>query len=167
MSIATSEDFSLSNLSVNSQSSNEDWDRSESEIRVVGGQAKRTTPRNSVLFPGNGDEQRTPSRVGPHSGKRTLSELLKAYSEKGTDMQFSQEEATRVADVLGQWINSGSSPYEDDDDFFVRSQDDSSIFTKRSSSATSNGDDNATLGRPRGSSESMVNSRSTSRTAKP
>jgi hypothetical protein len=105
MSISASEEFSLSNLSVNSQSSNEDWDRSESEIQVGGGQVKRTTPRNSVLFPGNGEEQRTPGRVGPHSGKRTLSELLKAYSEKGTDVQFSQEEATRVADVLGQWVS--------------------------------------------------------------
>lgn len=101
MSLTASDDFSMSNLSVSSNSSTEDWDRSESDIKAV----KRTTPRNSVLFPRNGEEEQTPGRAeGGHSGKRTISELLKVYAEKGTDVQFSQEEATRVADVLGQWV---------------------------------------------------------------
>ncbi|KAF9652281.1 hypothetical protein BDM02DRAFT_3109266 [Thelephora ganbajun] len=99
-------------------------------------------------------------RKGGRRENRTLSELLKLYSEKGTDCQFSQEEATRIADVLGQWINSGSSPYEAEDDFF--SKDDSTITTKRSSVGT---DDNGMLGRPRGSSESRVNTRPVSRNA--
>ena len=33
-----------------------------------------------------------------------MSELLKLYAEDGTDCQFSQDEATRIADVLGQWV---------------------------------------------------------------
>lgn len=100
MSLATSEDISPSDLSLSSSSSTEDWDRSDSEIKV-----KRTTPRNSVFFPRNGEEEQTPNRAeGGHSGKRTISELLKVYAEKGTDVQFSQEEATRVAEVLGNWV---------------------------------------------------------------
>jgi len=87
-----------------------------------------------------------------------LSELLRLYAEKGTDCQFSQEEATRIADVLGQWINSGSSPYEAEDDFF--SKDDSIITTRRSSVGIHDG---GLLGRPRGSSESKVTSRPVSR----
>jgi len=97
-------------------------------------------------------------KKGGRRGSRTLSELLKLYAEKGTDCKFSQEEATRIADVLGQWINSGSSPYEADDDFF--SKDDSIITTKRPSAGT---DDNGILGRPRGSSESRVTPRLVSR----
>jgi len=161
MSLAASDEFSLSNLSLNSQSSTEDdWDCSETDIRVICGNPSTTTPRNSVLFPG-GEDQQTPNKTGTQVGKRTISELLKVYAEKGTDVQFSPEEASRVADVLGQWINSGSSPYEGEDDFFARSHDDSSISTKRTTSVGGRG---ASLGRPRGSSESMVGSRPTSRT---
>jgi len=80
-----------------------------------------TTPRNSVVFPA----EDTPGRhtrysssgslhsknggvdgpsVGKGHGKRTLSELLKLHSEKGCGGRFSQEEASRIADVLGQWV---------------------------------------------------------------
>ena len=78
----------------------EDWDRSESEIQLEGG---LRTPRNSVLFPVDGGSDLSP-RKGGGRGNRTLSELLKLYAEKGTDCKFSQEEATRIADVLGQWV---------------------------------------------------------------
>jgi hypothetical protein len=78
----------------------EDWDRSESEIQPDG---DLRTPRNSVLFPAGGGPDLSP-RKGGRRGNRTLSELLKLYAEKGTDCQFSQEEATRIADVLGQWV---------------------------------------------------------------
>ena len=78
----------------------EDWDRSESEIQPDG---DLRTPRNSVLFPADGGPDLSP-RKGGRRGNRTLSELLKLYAEKGTDCQFSQEEATRIADVLGQWV---------------------------------------------------------------
>lgn len=134
----------------------EDWDRSESDIRVDG---DPRTPKNSVRFPVDGTSDLSP-RKGSRRGNRTLSDLLKLYAEKGTDCQFSQEEATRIADVLGQWINSGSSPYEAEDDFF--SKDDSIITTKRSPIGA---DDNGALGRPRGASESRVNSRPVSRNA--
>ncbi|KAF9788701.1 hypothetical protein BJ322DRAFT_1050552 [Thelephora terrestris] len=134
----------------------EDWDRSESNIQVDSG---LRTPRNSVQFPVDGTSDLSPRKCGGREN-RTLSELLKHYAEKGTDCQFSQEEATRIADVLGQWINSGSSPYEAEDDFF--SKDDSVITTRRSSVGTA---DNCMLGRPRGSSESRVNSRPVSRNA--
>ena len=78
----------------------EDWDRSESDIQP---DAEQRTPRNSVLFPADGRPDLSPGK-GCRRGNRTLSELLKLYSEKGTDCQFSQEEATRIADVLGQWV---------------------------------------------------------------
>jgi hypothetical protein len=78
----------------------EDWDRSEPDIQPDG---NLRTPRNSVLFPADGMPDMSPGK-GVRRGSRTLSELLKLYAEKGTDCQFSQEEATRIADVLGQWV---------------------------------------------------------------
>lgn len=78
----------------------EDWDRSESDIQL---DADQRTPRNSVLFPADGRPDLSPGK-GCRRGNRKLSELLKLYAEKGTDCQFSQEEATRIADVLGQWV---------------------------------------------------------------
>ena len=78
----------------------EDWDRSELDIQMDG---DLRTPRNSVLFPADGMPDSSP-RKGGRRENRTLSELLKLYAEKGTDCQLSQEEATRVADVLGQWV---------------------------------------------------------------
>jgi len=78
----------------------EDWDRSESDIQLDG---NPRTPRNSVLFPADGVPDLSPKKGG-RRGNRTLSELLKLYAEKGTDSKFSQEEATRIADVLGQWV---------------------------------------------------------------
>ncbi|KDQ60226.1 hypothetical protein JAAARDRAFT_174251 [Jaapia argillacea MUCL 33604] len=156
----SNEDFSISQLSLHS---NEDWDRSESDIQPDDiEEPQYKTPRNSVAFPAGTSTEDTPGRTAAtglrleEKGKRTLSELLKLYAEKGTDVKFSQEEASRVADVLGQWINSGSSPYEGEDDFFARSQDDMSLASKRSPIDPS---------RPRGQSESVVNSRPSSRAA--
>jgi hypothetical protein len=89
-------------------------------------QLTSTTPRNSVIFPM--DDGATPGRststlssstTTPGAGKegtgrtgdsekgnskRSLSELLKLHAQKGTDCKFSPEEASRVADVLGQWV---------------------------------------------------------------
>jgi len=151
--------FSMSTLSLNSiGSQNEDWDRSESDIRANDHELSdckpMTTPRNSVIFPAE-EVERTPGRGVASRGGRTLSELLKLHAtETGAEATFSQEEVSRVAEVLGQWINSGSSPYEAEDDFFTRSQDDSSLSVGRlaSSSLSPNG-------RPRGQSDSMINSR--------
>ncbi|KAL6299435.1 hypothetical protein BKA93DRAFT_593521 [Sparassis latifolia] len=122
--------FSLSQLSLQSTGSagEEDWDRSmqlQSEPEL-----DRRTPRNSVVFPGNtdnsgeGDTGDAPGRThGQSTGggkpKRTLSELLRLHAANGPDGTFSPEEANRVAEVLGQWINSSSSPYESEDDFFT------------------------------------------------
>jgi hypothetical protein len=116
-------DFSLSTLSLNSTGSqNEDWDRSlvlDSETSSLSNsltlppQNSITTPRNSVIFPA--DDGATPGRTRANTregsvnanaqGKRSLSELLRLHAEKGTDFKFSQEEASRVADVLGQWVS--------------------------------------------------------------
>lgn len=78
-----------------------------------------STPRNSVVFPGPGDlyapsfspgratrfsttEERKDGSLG--KGRRTLSELLRLHSEKGCEGRFSADEASRIADVLGQWV---------------------------------------------------------------
>lgn len=97
------ENLTLSSLSLSS----EDWDRSESEIDPsnVNGRRAISTPRNSVVFPGDGVEE-TPgrSRGGGKEG-RSLSELMRLHAEKGTDLNFSAQEASRVADVLKQWVS--------------------------------------------------------------
>jgi len=118
----------------------EDWDHPESTTSNTAAPAP-----SRVVFPSQGgcsagdapasDAPEAPSltpRTG-RSGKRTLSELLKLHAEKGTDVHFTAEEATRLEELLGQWINSGSSPYEGEDDFFPRSQDDSIVLVHRSS----------------------------------
>ncbi|KAK7055276.1 hypothetical protein R3P38DRAFT_2846144 [Favolaschia claudopus] len=141
---------SLSTLSLHSESSAEDWDRSLSMDGDTE-DAPRTTPRNSVLFPGGAGDDATPGAKTNGKGKRSLSELLRLHAEKGTDVTFSAEEAARVADVLRDWINAGSSPYEDDDDFFTRgSQDDMAIPSKNKASEG---------GRSRGQSDAAGNSR--------
>ncbi|KAK7042968.1 hypothetical protein VNI00_008705 [Paramarasmius palmivorus] len=136
-----SADFSMSKLSLNSNDSQgEDWDRSmnldseaSSALPSEDGHSSQQskTPRNSVVFPGNGETEGTPKAVMGAKGKRSLSELLRLHAEKGTECNFSPEEATRLGDVLGQWINASSSPYEGEDDFFKPgSHDDLSIPRK-------------------------------------
>ncbi|OCH93321.1 hypothetical protein OBBRIDRAFT_790353 [Obba rivulosa] len=151
---------SLSQLSLHSNgaSETEDWDRT---LNIQPGSGQRIS-LNSIAFPaGAGREEdgaKTPrpeaGQKGKTEAKRTLSELLRLHAEKGTNVTFSPEEASRIAEVLGQWINSESSPYESEDDFFTRShaQDDSALGM-RSPSATPVD----TTGRSRGHSESVVN----------
>ncbi|KAI6150075.1 hypothetical protein EDD17DRAFT_1640676 [Pisolithus thermaeus] len=149
--MSTKETFTLSSLSLTS----EDWDRSESDIRPPNGPAASSaTPRNLVAFPREGAED-TPGRTCEGRGGRSLSELMKLHAEKGTDVTFTAEEASSIADVLKQWINSGTSPYEGEDDFFSRSQDDSSLTSRQSSRLPS-----GSVSRPRGQSESVVIPRS-------
>jgi len=104
----TNADFSMSTLSLNSiGSQNEDWDRSESDIQTINYESAHkpmTTPRNSVVFPAD-EVERTPVRGVTSKGGRTLSELLKLHAETGTEGRFSQEEASRVVEVLGQWVS--------------------------------------------------------------
>ncbi|EIN09282.1 hypothetical protein PUNSTDRAFT_52567 [Punctularia strigosozonata HHB-11173 SS5] len=158
-------DINLSQLSLaasssSSSSSQEDWDRSMT-LAGADGEPPRT-PRNTVAFPAEGptpvrnDANTIVGRESSHGregGKRTLSELLKAYAEDGRDINFSSEEAGRLADVLGRWVNSDSSPYEGEDTFF-RTQDDSSLPSKRAGASSSTSTDLA--GRSRGQSESVV-----------
>ncbi|THU98602.1 hypothetical protein K435DRAFT_818804 [Dendrothele bispora CBS 962.96] len=153
-SLIESTEFAMSQVSLHSNSSqSEDWDRSlimdDSASSSQSSDAK--TPRNSVAFPAdaNGkDMDETPSAPGGGKGNRSLSELMKLHAEKGTDCNFSSEEAARIADVLGRWINASSSPYEDDDDFFAKtSQDDISLNASTRTGVTD--------GRPRGQSESV------------
>jgi len=99
-SVASQETTSTASHRSHASTHEEDWDRSESDIQSDG---DMRTPRNSVLFPADGPPDLSP-RKGGGRGDRTLSELLKLYAQKGTDCQFSQEEATRIADVLGQWV---------------------------------------------------------------
>lgn len=112
---------SLSSLSLDSQPE-DDWDRSlldpEPSTPIdVQPEQPHHTPRNSVVFPA----EDTPGRssrysssshsrngsvdgMGKSEGKRTLSDLLRLHSEKGCNGRFSADEASRIADVLGQWV---------------------------------------------------------------
>jgi len=122
-------DRSLSSLSLDSQPE-DDWDRTlvdpntisvavplDAQPTTVATVNLITTPRNSVVFPA----EDTPSKSSRYSSteefrervisgnvtvKRTLSELLRLHSEKGSKGKFSQEEALRIADVLGEWVSS-------------------------------------------------------------
>ncbi|KAJ7621097.1 hypothetical protein FB45DRAFT_928329 [Roridomyces roridus] len=161
MADSSDSDFSLSKLSLHSNGSqSEDWDRSmsqdDSQPPSPGSQTRTfatTTPRNSVLFPANHeDDNATPGRgQTAGKGKRSLSELLRLHSEKGTDCRFTVEETAQLADVLNDWINADTSPYEKGDDFFERgSRDDLDLPKSKSQLAAS---------RPRGQSDSSNNSR--------
>ncbi|KAF9444642.1 hypothetical protein P691DRAFT_677223 [Macrolepiota fuliginosa MF-IS2] len=146
--------------STTNNSYHEDWDKSliseddspsQPSDNASQPQRNASTPRNSVIFPAVAGDSDTTSgggmsernRYASGQGKRTLSELLKLHAEKGTDCRMSPEEAARLGDVLGQWINASSSPYEGEDDFF-KSHDDIRLLPKR---GLNNG------GRPRGQSE--------------
>ncbi|KDR68463.1 hypothetical protein GALMADRAFT_257197 [Galerina marginata CBS 339.88] len=174
-------DRSLSSLSLSSVDSQpeDDWDRSlvdvapSSPTHVEPEQQQPChTPRNSIVFPAEDTPGRSTRYTSAHGksgsvdgmgkgeGKRTLSELLRLHSEKGCGGKFSAEEASRIADVLGQWINASSSPYEGEDDFFTpgQSQDDISIASKRPIQI------HITMaGRPRGRSESANSATNNSR----
>jgi len=142
-------------LSRHSSQPPEDWDHPESTIDPSSSASSvAPAPTSRIVFPSShggtvDDDDAPPSptsdaphpshRRGGRSGKRTLSELLKLHAEKGTNVHFTAEEAARLEDVLGQWINSGSSPYEDEDEFFTRScsHDDSIVLVHRSSTFNS------------------------------
>lgn len=89
-------------MSDSPRASAEDWDRSESDIKQASGSSSAR-----VAFPSHGqaEENGEGAVEGDGRGKRTLSELLKLHAAKGSDSNFSAEEATRVADVLGQWVS--------------------------------------------------------------
>jgi len=156
MPISVAQDLTSSASISPDTSSNDDWDRSVSMQEASTLSTSTSEPaqsRNSIAFPSVTDVVTTVSQHWESSkidGKRSLSELLKRHAEKGTDVTFSQDEAQRLADVLGRWINASSSPYEAEDDDLLHSQDDISVMP-RPSLVSSNA-------RPRGRSE-CVNQR--------
>lgn len=126
-------DRSISSLSINSTDSQpeDDWDHSlnldnsvvtpievpvaDSSIPATVSQLSYTAPRNFIVFPVDGtagrathfnSHNRSESAEGLDVGmkKRTLSDLLNLHSERGSNRDFSIEEAKRIADVLGQWV---------------------------------------------------------------
>ncbi|KAI0076536.1 hypothetical protein K474DRAFT_1684790 [Panus rudis PR-1116 ss-1] len=154
---------SLAQLSLQ-PNTNEDWDTSMRDDSSPS-HSDSGAAQNSISFPGNGaDDDEQGGSTGTNGGKtkRTLSELLKLHAEKGTDVHYTPEEASRLADVLGEWINSSCSPYEGEDDFFTRphsqSQDDLQMQMSQRSGSGGGGGGGMVNGRPRGQSESVVKS---------
>jgi hypothetical protein len=78
--------------------SDDDWHRSLKDTKDT------TTPR---VFP---VDESPNTNVQDDKGNRTLSELLRLHSEKDSKGNFSPEEASRIADVLGQWVGVHSRP---------------------------------------------------------
>jgi hypothetical protein len=96
----------------------EDWDHPELTTDPTSANTTASTS-NRVVFPSHGggcdgtsagehDVSSAPPNalLASHrsSGKRTLSELLKRHAEKGTDVHFTTEEATRLEETLGRWV---------------------------------------------------------------
>jgi hypothetical protein len=149
----------LSIGSTRSQDVDEDWDRSMTTSTVSIAQddlQPETNSRNSTIVP-----VEDTSRTGTPPTGNELVGLLKRHGVKDAHLKLSADDASRLADVLGQWvryrvlhvgyisycfvefpdvvfdfvqINSGSSPYEVDDNFFACCQDDLSTPDKRSDS---------------------------------
>ena len=102
---------SLSPPSLNSLPE-DDWDRSLPDSKD---NAATTTP---IVFPVNEKSgESTPSKnASVHQdtingkGNLALSELLRLHSEKDSKGNISEEEAARIADVLGQWVGVHSCP---------------------------------------------------------
>jgi hypothetical protein len=116
--MSTENDLSLSQLSLNSTNSQgDDWDRSfvqqDGKGHVATSRASTSqmrTPRSSVIFPSPiEDNQRTPGKRSTQAAKRPLSEILRMHAEKGTDVKCSPEDASRLAEALGQWVRSCTS----------------------------------------------------------
>ena len=82
----------------------EDWDHLDSPT-IDSPTTVGTTAPSRVIFPSHGPPDDTPVLRSPRASKRTLSELLKLHAEKGTDVHFSAEEASRLEEVLGQWVS--------------------------------------------------------------
>ena len=105
--MSAANDLSMSQLSLNSTGTQgDDWERSfvqyDDAADVGTSRAGTTTPCNSIIFPSPvEDNERTPGKI---STKRPLSELLRLHAEKGTDVKCTPEDASRLAEVLGQWV---------------------------------------------------------------
>jgi hypothetical protein len=100
----------MSNSSRHSSQPPEDWEYPESPIHPSTANSAASTRVSFPSHDGADDSPRPdvplPSHGGSRtaSGKRTLSELLKVHAEKGTNVHCTPEEATRLGEVLGQWV---------------------------------------------------------------
>jgi hypothetical protein len=100
----------MSNSSRHSSQPPEDWEYPESTIHPSTANSAAPTRVSFPSHDGADDSSRPdvslPSHGGSRtgSGKRTLSDLLKVHAEKGTNVHFTPEEATRLGEVLGQWV---------------------------------------------------------------
>lgn len=91
--------------SSDSAESHNDAERSSSPLSSLHGDT-RNLQQNSVAFPGEEalEIDKDAPAVVAGRGSRTLSDLLRLHAEKGTEFTCSPEEASRLADVLGQWV---------------------------------------------------------------
>ncbi|KZV94885.1 hypothetical protein EXIGLDRAFT_766760 [Exidia glandulosa HHB12029] len=106
------DELSLSSLSINSQ---EDWDRSSSDIQFGSKPGSRpTTPKGGAAL----KEGETPGKIA--KTKRRLAELLQKHTEDGKQVELTAEDEAKLSEELADWINSDSSPFEPDDDWFDR-----------------------------------------------
>jgi len=152
-------DLSLSSLSISSQ---EDWDKSSSDIAMRQSSPPSTPKRRESPLAGDGvqdgaaikkAEENTPGGTG-RSGGRKLVDLLRKHAEDGRDLNLSDEDELKLSEELSQWINADMSPYERPEDFFRpfgAARDDSGILPRSSPEPN---------GRPRGASESVIKSKS-------
>ena len=102
------DDFTSVN-STGSQGEDCQWDHSMSDYDIQcdtdTSWKQMMTPRNSVVFPVDELSKTVWGEGIWFRGKRSLSELLRLHTEKGTDVKFSEEDACRLAEVLGKWVS--------------------------------------------------------------
>lgn len=94
------DDLSLSSLSINSQ---EDWDRSSSDIQFDSKPGSRpATPKGGAAL----KEGETPGKVA--KGKRRLAELLQKHTEDGKQVELSAEDEAKLSEELADWVRPDS-----------------------------------------------------------
>lgn len=87
----------------------EDWDKSFSLSSTPQPNGDLALPTATTAGSGagaNGKEE---------SNRRSLTDLMRLYAERGEDLKLTAEEEKSLKEELGLWINSDSSPYEGDD----------------------------------------------------
>jgi hypothetical protein len=89
----TTQTADLSNLSLS-----EDWDAASA--------GSVPFPRDASQEPTDSPASDTTHGAAAEGKTRTISQLLRLYAEKGTDVSMSQDEANAVAEALGNWVSS-------------------------------------------------------------
>ncbi|KDQ10343.1 hypothetical protein BOTBODRAFT_58085 [Botryobasidium botryosum FD-172 SS1] len=139
---------SLSSLSITSVASStgasEDWNRSRSDVSKPPSPPMTPERRTLALAEGSAtDNGRTPTSAV--RGTRSLSEIMRLHAERGRDVRLNEDEEMRLSEELARWINS------DDEDVRFFTRDDSALRSSAGASFTI-----LSPRRPRGSSESVV-----------